>query len=176
MRPTACYHVPLDSRNVSCSRSFVGSSYTSTQPLTFCLRPSDSVHVNSASCFVSVQICVGKNDLDCMDVEIKDDRPAPATPREALPDNKSREMCFENDVLRAYRVTLAPGQGISGSGKNKSIGIPCLFVALSEAKLSTGVVRPGDRWWVGLGATVGVNGREANEGDTHAEIMVLEPK
>lgn len=123
-----------------------------------------------------LQVCVGKNDLDCMDVEIKDDRPVPTTPREALPDNKSRELCFENDVLFAYRVKLAPGQGISGSGENHSLGFASLFVALKEATLSRGLVKLGDRWWVGEGAMMGPDGREANEGKEEAEIMVLVPK
>lgn len=119
---------------------------------------------------------MGKDDLDCMDVEIKDDRPAPATPHEALSDNKSRELCFENDVVRAYRVKLTPGQGISGSGPNHSLGFACLFVALNEATLSRGSVKPGDRWWFDEGAMVGPNGREANEGKEEADIMVLAPK
>eukprot|EP00903_Cladosiphon_okamuranus_P018937 g17416.t2 len=62
------------------------------------------------------KICVGKHNLDCMDVEIKADRPKPASLDPALPnDGPKRDLCFQNDVLRAYRVKLAPGESIDGA-------------------------------------------------------------
>lgn len=133
---------------------------------------------------IPTQVCVGQKDLDCMDVEIKDDRPTPKSPRVPLPDTSNREMCFENAVVRAYRVKVAPGQPISGGEADSSsqtlqslIEFPCLIVAMADAKLSTkGAVKAGDRWWHEPAAgDCQPEERETNEGVQEAEMMILEP-
>ncbi|CAM9402374.1 unnamed protein product [Ectocarpus sp. 12 AP-2014] len=102
------------------------------------------------------KICVGNRKLDCMDIEIKVDRPRPASLSPALPRTSQRDLCFENDVLRAYRVKLAPGECISsvfdaegGDGSMVPVPFGYLAVAMTIAKLSSGEVKPGDRWWCG---------------------------
>lgn len=120
-----------------------------------------------------------------MDVEFKADRPKPTRLDPALPnDAPKRDLCFENDVLRAYRVMLAPGEGIDvalavegekGKGsesKESGVGFAYLAVALRSAKLSRGEVQAGGNWWCGGGVEV----TWSNAGEQEAEVMILQPK
>ncbi|CAM9217391.1 unnamed protein product [Scytosiphon promiscuus] len=142
------------------------------------------------------KVCVGRHDLDCMDVEIKADRPRPTRNiGPALPDTSKRHLSFENDVLRAYRATLLPGDNIDdifahhgGADGEKRAGgdLNCLAVAMKSAKLSRGNIQAGDSWWCdGISEDVSA----ADGGDAHggkswsnvgdqeeAEIMILQPK
>lgn len=122
----------------------------------------------------SGQVCVGKSDLDCMDVEIKADRPKTEDPSPPLANISSREICFENDVLRVYRIQVAPGDGVNGpDGEGSSVSPPCLVVAMCDAKLSRGNVKAGVVWWLGGGLA---ESSDSNDGDQEAVVMVLEPK
>ncbi|CAM9454767.1 unnamed protein product [Ectocarpus sp. 12 AP-2014] len=135
-------------------------------------------------------ICVGNRKLDCMDIEIKVDRPRPASLSPALPRTSQRDLCFENDVLRAYRVKLAPGECISsvfdaegGDGSMVPVPFGYLAVAMTIAKLSSGEVKPGDRWWCGKSsgdiragdAGTTADGAWSNVGEEEVEVMILQP-
>lgn len=124
------------------------------------------------------QICVGKRELDCMDVEFKADRPQPAILSPALTNTSKRDLCFENGVVRAYRIKLAPGESIAGAldvdegGGSREAGFAYLAVAMQSAKLSRGQVKAGDNWWCGGD----IADTQSNVGDDEAEVMVLHPK
>ncbi|CAM9309493.1 unnamed protein product [Ectocarpus fasciculatus] len=136
-------------------------------------------------------ICVGNRKLDCMDIEIKEDRPRPASLNPALPSTSQRNLCFENGVLRAYRVKLAPGECIGSvfdtGGGDGSVPFGYLAVAMNAAKLSSGGVKPGDSWWcckasgdVSAGdatatGTDGADGAWSNVGEEEVEVMILQP-
>lgn len=147
-------------------------------------RPTFRVSVRRAP-----QICVGKHNLDCMDVEFKADRPKPTSLGPALTnDTPKRDLCFENDVLRAYRVKLAPGESIhsalaaaveSAEGSESKqlltgvqVGFAYLAVALKGARLSSGEVKAGDNWWCGGE----VEDAWSNVGEEEVEVMILQPK
>lgn len=124
------------------------------------------------------QVCVGNHGLDCMDVEIKPDRPRLANLSPALPNTPKRDLCFENEVLRAYRIKLSPGESIAGAhgveegGGSMEAGFAYLAVAMQAATLSGGEVKAGDNWWCGSGTA----DRQCNVGDHEAEVMALHPK
>lgn len=124
-----------------------------------------------------------------MDVEIKADRPRPASLSPALPGTSRRDLCFENGVLRAYRVKLAPGECIgsvfdTGGGDGSVVPVPFgyLAVAMNIAKLSRGEVKPGDNWWCGkasgdvsAGHATADDGAWSNVGEEEVEVMILQP-
>lgn len=132
------------------------------------------------------------HELDCMDVEIKANRPKPTRSiGPALPDTSKRHLSFDNDVLRAYRTTLAPGQDIGdifahdGSGTEAGGDFACLAVAMKSANLSRGKVEAGHSWWCdGIcrdgSAADGDSGHKGkswrNIGEQEADIMLLQPK
>lgn len=147
--------------------------------------PDSLSHLSCLSCLSCPvpQICVGNRELDCMDVEFKADRPKSARLDPALPNDTSRrDLCLENDVLRAYRVKLAPGESIDGAlaveggagseSKGLGVGFAYLAVALKCARLSRGEVQAGDNWWGGGG----VERTWSNVGGEEAEVMILQPK
>ena len=120
-----------------------------------------------------------------MDVEIKADRPKPASLGPALPNEASkRDLCFENDVLRAYRVKLGAGESVAEvlaaeerktegeGGGSKGVAFAYLAVAMKSARLSRGEVKPGDNWWCGAGA----ENSWSNVGEHGVEVMILQPK
>lgn len=118
-----------------------------------------------------------------MDVEFKAGRPKPARLGPALPnDTPKRDLCFENHVLRAYRVKLAPGESVDGAlaieggegseSKGLEVGFAYLAVALKSARLSRGEVKAGGNWWCGGG----VQDTWSNVGEQEAEAMILQPK
>lgn len=133
--------------------------------------------IKSLSC--DTQVCVGNRGLDCMDVEIKPDRPRPSSLCPALPNTPKRDLCFENEVVRAYRIKLSPGEsiasahGVEEGGGSKKAGFAYLAVAMQGAKLSGGEVKAGDNWWCESGTTAD---RQCNVGDHEAEVMALHPK
>eukprot|EP00752_Nemacystus_decipiens_P003359 g3106.t1 len=129
------------------------------------------------------KVCVGKHNLDCMDVEIKADRPKPTSLGPALRnDIPKRDLCLDNDVVRAYRVKLAHGESIqsalAGEGgeesESRELGgrFAYLAVALKSARLSRGDVKAGDNWWCGGGAEDAWD----NVGEEAVEVMILQPK
>ena len=145
-------------------------------------RPSPAFRIDVR---VPPQICVGKHKLDCMDVEFKADRPKPNSIGPALPNQvPKRDLCFENDVLRAYRVKLSPRESIrsalavKGGGGSESkgvgvhVGLAYLAVALKGARLSMGEVKAGDNWWCGGE----VEDAWSNVGEEEVEVMILQPK
>lgn len=120
-----------------------------------------------------------------MDVEFKADRPKPDTLDPALPnEGPKRDLCFENDVLRAYRVKLAPGESINGAlttaaeggegseSKGVGVGFAYLAVALNSARLSTGEVKAGGNWW----CAGEVEDTWSIIGEQEGEVMILQPK
>lgn len=109
-----------------------------------------------------------------MVVEIKNNRPTPSITREALPDTDCREKCFENDMLRVYRVKLPTGEHIAGREAGSSLGFPCLLVMITEGTLSRGSMKAGQHWW--SDGSVKSEGQEVNNGEQKVEIMILEPK
>ena len=123
--------------------------------------------------FCLYQICVKDKRLDCMDVEFKADRPRPSSPREPLCSTANHEMCFENEVLRAYRVKVAPGKRIYGVEEGAALTRPCLVVAMNAGRFTRGAVGAGDKWWVN---GVSEDRSETNVGDHQAELFLLEPK
>ena len=125
--------------------------------------------------------------MDCMDVEFKADRPKPTTLGPALPnDIPKRDLCFENDVIRAYRVTVAPGGSVHsaltveskvGEGSKPQelgVGFAYLAVALKRARLSRGEVKAGENWW--CGGEGKVEDAWGNVGQEEVEVMILQPK
>lgn len=127
-----------------------------------------------------------------MDVEFKADRPRPASLPPALPDETmKRDLCFENSVLRAYRVKLAAGESVRGvlavadeqgetegggggsTGQETNVGFPYLAVAMKNARLSRGEVKAGDNWWCGA---EGEDSSWSNDGEHEVEVMILHPK
>ncbi len=122
-----------------------------------------------------------------MDVEFKADRPRPVSLPPALPNEGSkRDLCFENVVLRAYRVKLAAGESArgvlaveveeggqgGGGGGSKGEGFAYLAVAMESARLSRGEVKAGDNWWCGAGG----EDSWSNVGEREVEVMILQPK
>lgn len=125
------------------------------------------------------KICVGERKLNCMDIEFKADRPKPASPFLPLSSTASRELCLENDVMRAYRVTAAPGEDVYSTTLAAEEGVasesPYAVVAMKDAKkLSGGVVKAGDLCWRDGGSGDGVEEKFACE--EGAELMVVQPK
>lgn len=113
-----------------------------------------------------------------MDVEFKSDRPGPASLSPALPNTSTRDLCFENNVVRAYRIKLSPGESIAGAlnvqegdGSKEAVFVH-LAVAMQSARLSGGHVKAGDSWWCGGGAAE----TQSNVGDDEVEVMALQPK
>jgi len=123
-----------------------------------------------------------------MDVEFKADRPRPASLPLALPNETlKRDLCFENNVLRAYRVKVAAGESVRGvldvatkegerergEGDSKGVGFAYLAVAMKNARLSRGEVKAGDNWWCGA---EGEDSSWSNDGEHEVEVMILHPK
>lgn len=115
----------------------------------------------------------GDRKLDCIDLELKADRPKPTSQRTPLHNTPNREKCFENDDMRAYRVKIAPGQSLRDADEGSGVIFPCLFAAMKDAKLSRGDVEIGDTWW---GDGEPGDGLETNIGEEETEVMILEPK
>ncbi|CAM9362057.1 unnamed protein product [Choristocarpus tenellus] len=118
------------------------------------------------------KVCALTKDLNCMDIEIKGGRPHPTAPCPALGSSAGRNMCFENDYIRAYRVVLAPAQDVAGK---EEFTFPCLLVALTESKLSVGDVHAGDHWWHD-GGQPNSSCPWGNRGVTEARLMIIETK
>lgn len=122
----------------------------------------------------SRQVCVGKCDLDCMDVEIKADRPKAPHLSPVLVNTASREMCFENDVLRVYRIKIAHGNKFNAPDEDGSTAsFPCLVVTMCDAKLSRGNVAAGMVWWLDEGLAGSL---DSNDGDREVAVAILQPK
>lgn len=111
-----------------------------------------------------------------MDIEFEADRPKSASAFLPLASTASRELCLENDVMRAYRVTVAPGEDVYSTLKAEeggAEGSPYLIVVMRDAKkLSGGVVTAGDTCW--RDGTSGVEDKFACEDG--AELIIVQPK
>lgn len=126
------------------------------------------------------QVCVGNRKLNCMDIEFKADRPKSASPFLPLASTASSELCLENDVMRAYRVTVAPGQDIYGTlaaEEGLASGCPYLIVVMRDAKkLSGAVLTAGDTWWRDGTSGDGVRDEDNFTCEDGAVLMIVQPK
>lgn len=113
-----------------------------------------------------------------MDIEFKADRPKSTSPSLPLAGTASRELCLENDVMRAYRVTVAPGENVYSTlaaEEGLASGSPYLIVVMRDVtKLSGGLMKAGDTCWRDGRSGRGVEEKFACEDG--AELMVVQPK
>lgn len=113
-----------------------------------------------------------------MDIEFKADRPKSTSPSPPLASTARREMCLENDVMRAYRVTVAPGENVYSTlaaEEGLASVSPYLVVLMRDVNmLSGGLLKAGDTCWRDGRAGGGVEENFASEDG--AELMVVQPK
>lgn len=96
---------------------------------------------------------MGNRALNCMDIELKADRPKAEIPFLPLVDTASRELCLENEVMRAYRVTVAPGEdvySVLAAEERVAVGSPYLVVVMRDV-----VMRGANKVEEGGGVTAG---------------------
>lgn len=126
------------------------------------------------------QIKVIGDDFDVIVVEVKGHRLVSSRRHSAqppLPNTDYRERCFENEMVRAYRIKPVACGSISDQDIEYPALPPSFSVAMANgAAVSGGAVERGDFWWSD-GLREGEEGKRGERGGRcDAEVMVIELK